>query len=206
MKKSLLSVLLAEFIGTFTLCLVVVLSLSGSFPVSTPVLAGLVLALFVYTIGSISGCHINPGVTIGLWSMKKIQGNLALKYIAAQLLAAMVVLFLTDWMGLNFGIAGPEAVISYLFEFLGMALFTFGIAAIVADPGRVLVSGIVIGGSLLLGITVSVLGGAEGLLNPAVALSLAATDVGYYLAQIVGGVVGVQLFSYLQNKKTLPLA
>jgi glycerol uptake facilitator-like aquaporin len=144
-------------------------------------------------------------VTIGLWSIKKIQGHLAVKYIAAQLLAAMLALFLTEWMGMNLGMQGPESAVSYFFEFFGMVLFTFGIASIVTDSGRALISGLVIGGSLLLGISVSVLGGAEGLLNPAVALSLMVTNPFYYIAQIIGGVVGVQLYTFLHGRKNLPI-
>lgn len=202
MKKGLLPVLLAEFLGTFTLCLVVALSVVSEYPVATPVLAGLVLALFVYTIGSLSGCHINPAVTIGLWSIKKIQGHLALKYIAAQLLAAMLVLFIVDFAGM-----GGEPVpftpnIGYLFEFLGMAIFTFGIAAMVSGTGKEIISGAVVGGSLLLGISISVLGGGLGILNPAVAVSLSVFNIGYLLAEILGGILGFQIYIYLTTKKS----
>jgi glycerol uptake facilitator-like aquaporin len=51
---------IAEFLGTFTLALVVGLSLSMNFPVVTPILAALVLGTFVYTVGHISGTNINP--------------------------------------------------------------------------------------------------------------------------------------------------
>ena len=64
---------IAEAIGTFGLTFAVALSLTGGFPIPTPVLAGLVLGLFVYSIGHISGTHINPAVTIGLWSVGKIK-------------------------------------------------------------------------------------------------------------------------------------
>src|SRR2546427_5875420 len=39
---------------------------------------------------SISGGHINPAVTTGLWIADKIGGKLALQYVGAQLLGALV--------------------------------------------------------------------------------------------------------------------
>lgn len=51
-----LKALAAELFGTFGLSLAVLISInSPGFPVGTPVIAGLTLGLFVYTIGPISG-------------------------------------------------------------------------------------------------------------------------------------------------------
>ena len=77
---------LAEFIGTFGLAFVVLLVGAVGMPGSlVAVVAALTLGLFVYTIGPVSGCHINPAVTLAQLSVKKITAKDALFYILIQL-------------------------------------------------------------------------------------------------------------------------
>ena len=118
---------IAEALGTFTLALVVALSIVGKFPVSTPVLAGLVVLLFVYSIGHISGAHINPAITIGVWSIKKISNKDALFYVISQFIggaAAIAVVSLTVGMPLMMVLNNWNVVIA---ECLGTLFFAFGI-------------------------------------------------------------------------------
>ncbi|MCI0352464.1 MAG: aquaporin Z [Acidobacteriales bacterium] len=51
---------------------------------------GLSLLAMVYTIGPISGCHINPAVTLGALVSKRISGRDALVYMAAQVVGAII--------------------------------------------------------------------------------------------------------------------
>jgi aquaporin Z len=51
---------------------------------------GLSLLAMVYTIGPISGCHINPAVTFGVLLSKKIGGKDAAMYVIAQVLGAII--------------------------------------------------------------------------------------------------------------------
>jgi aquaporin Z len=51
---------------------------------------GLTLLTMVYTIGHVSGCHINPAVTFGLWAGGKFRGSQVIPYVVAQVLGAII--------------------------------------------------------------------------------------------------------------------
>jgi len=51
---------------------------------------GLALLAMVYTIGPISGCHINPAVTVGVWLARKINARDAGAYIISQIVGATI--------------------------------------------------------------------------------------------------------------------
>lgn len=95
----------AEFIGTFWLVLGGCGSavLAAAFPEVGIGLHGVALAFgltvltMAYAIGHISGCHLNPAVSIGLWAGGRFPVSQLLPYIAAQVLGGIVaggVLFL----------------------------------------------------------------------------------------------------------------
>src|SRR5260370_12340087 len=50
---------------------------------------GLTVLTMAYAIGHISGCHLNPAVTIGLWTGKRIPTSDLLPYIVAQVVGAI---------------------------------------------------------------------------------------------------------------------
>ena len=188
---------IAEALGTFALTLVVALSLAGKFPVTTPVLAGLVLGLFVYTVGNLSGAHLNPAVTIGLWSVKKIKTDEAIFYILSQCIGAgLASLLASQTLGLA-QLSVSNALMVGAAEFVGTFFFAFGIASVVYGKAPSLMSGIVIGGSLLLGISFAAMLGSNGVLNPAVALGIGSFNLMYLLGPICGSVLGMQAYKYL---------
>src|SRR5271157_1719504 len=88
----------AEFFGTFWLvfggCGSAVLA--AAFPQLGIGFAGVALAFgltvmtMAFAIGHISGCHLNPAITIGLAVAKRFPWNNVLAYIAVQVLGAMV--------------------------------------------------------------------------------------------------------------------
>jgi aquaporin Z len=89
--------LAAEFFGTFWLvfggCGSAVLA--AGFPklgigfAGVALAFGLTLLTMVYTIGPISGCHINPAVSVGLWVAKRFPTSDLIPYILAQVVGAI---------------------------------------------------------------------------------------------------------------------
>jgi aquaporin Z len=87
-----------EFIGTFWLvfggCGSAVLA--AAFPelgigfVGVALAFGLTVLTMAYAIGHISGCHLNPAVTAGLWAGGRFDGKDVLPYIVVQVLGAIL--------------------------------------------------------------------------------------------------------------------
>ena len=95
----------AEFFGTFWLVLGGCGSavLAAAFPnvgiglLGVSLAFGLTVLTMAYAIGHISGCHLNPAVSVGLWAGGRFPANQLLPYFVAQVLGAVVaggVLFL----------------------------------------------------------------------------------------------------------------
>jgi aquaporin Z len=88
----------AEFFGTFWLVLGGCGSavLAARFPevgigfVGVALAFGLTVLTMAYAIGHISGCHLNPAISVGLWAGGRFPANQLLPYIVAQVLAAIV--------------------------------------------------------------------------------------------------------------------
>src|ERR1700722_15813816 len=93
---------IAELIGTFVLvfggCGTAVLAGDHVGYLGVALAFGLTLLTMAYAIGPISGCHINPAVTIGLFVSRKIAPGDVIGYIVAQIvggiLAASVLLLI----------------------------------------------------------------------------------------------------------------
>lgn len=85
----------AEAFGTAVLMLggpgTAILMPAGDAKVPTVALAfGLSLLIMAYTIGPISGCHINPAVTLGMWLARKVNGAHAMFAVLGQLMGAAI--------------------------------------------------------------------------------------------------------------------
>jgi glycerol uptake facilitator protein len=106
-RVSLWSEMLAEVVGTYLLCFfgpgsvavaVLIGGLQGGYQVAS--VWGFAIALAIYATGAISGCHINPAVTIAMaiWRPRDFAARKILPYITAQfvggILAALTLLLL----------------------------------------------------------------------------------------------------------------
>ncbi len=88
----------AEFLGTFWLVLGGCGSavLAAAFPgvgiglLGVSLAFGLTVLTMAYAIGPISGCHLNPAVSIGLWAAGRFPGDKLLPYVVAQVFGAIV--------------------------------------------------------------------------------------------------------------------
>lgn len=83
----------AEFIGTLWLvlggCGTAVLAGSAAGNTGISLAFGLTVLTMAYAIGHISGCHLNPAVTLGLWAGRRFPAGEVVSYIIAQVLGAI---------------------------------------------------------------------------------------------------------------------
>lgn len=200
-NKTKLSALLAELVATFFLTKMVLLTINGNIELATPLAASLTLMLFVYTIGSLSGAHLNPAITIGLLATRKIKSMEAAWYVVAQVIGASLAMLTT---ALVFGL--PEVSTTgiawqiILGEFIGTFILAWGVYSVASGKAPAAASGITIGGSLLLGIFLaSPLSNA--VLNPAVALGIGSVSILYVLTPIVASITSMHLYKYIENSK-----
>ena len=218
----------AEFIGTFVLVLVACgtavaigcdvqggyLAVAGAF--------GLVIVAMAYSIGNISGCHINPAVSIAMLVSKKMNVKDFCCYVIAQCLGAIAgaallgVLFGFDCgFGANalqkLGEVQVSAGQGFIAEVVLTCIFVLAILGVTSREAYSKVAGLVIGGTLtlvhLLGIALT---GTS--VNPARSLGPAIFAGGdalsqvwiFILAPLVGGILAALIWMFLDKKDPEP--
>ncbi|MEM1944208.1 MAG: aquaporin [Nitrososphaerota archaeon] len=200
--------LAAELVGTFFLVFVGSMSVDVSDSLTAVALAhGLTLTAMVYAIGPVSGCHINPAITLSLTALRKIRPVYGLAYIISQLLGALLAgyahLTIMPESTTYYGLTLPTEVIGFDegLALLVEAVATFSLAFVVymtAVSGRVRenVSGLAIGLTLSAAIlAVGPLTGAS--LNPARTFGPAVASMNftahwlYWAGPITGSIVGM---------------
>ncbi len=198
LNKAKAAPLVAEFLGTGLLAMVA-LVLSETTAVSYFIATSLAvtLAAIVVLFGATSGAHVNPAITFGLWTAKKIGTVKAISYMAAQLLGG-----LAAWQLYEYFTEKELAVktIAYstntlIAEAVGAAILAAAVTAIVVRKFDALNSALAAGTAIFVGIVIAATAGA-GFINPAIALSERAWSSVYTLGPLVGGLVGVNLYMY----------
>jgi glycerol uptake facilitator protein len=230
--------LIAEAIGTAILVFIgagsvpLTLLLTGTNPFGSAELSTIsfafAFAIFaaVYSVGHISGCHINPAVTIALLATRKIDASTAGSYIVAQLVGAfagaaltLVILSGNDPVALGLGAVDVNAnaglPIGFAAEVIGTAILVFTVFGAAVD-GRAPAgfAGIVIG-FIVYGIIILVGPITGAALNPArqigpevlEAIIGSKTNFGallpvYVAGPIVGGLVGAFAYQYIGHTRT----
>lgn len=226
---------IAEFIGTMTLVtlgcgtamLVGCNAAFGGGYILTALAFGLVIVAMAYSIGNISGCHINPAVSLGVFITGGIKLQEFLCYIGAQILGAIVgsgLLSLifdlgavedkTGGLGSN-GLAGVNGspIAGLLVEIVLTFVFVIAILGVTSSKaGHGSFAGLVIGFTLVL---VHILGiGLTGTsVNPARSIgpALVAAIEGnfdpiscvwvFILGPLVGAALAAYTYKYLESSK-----
>lgn len=162
---------IAEFIGTFTLVLIgcgAAVIAGGDIGLTGISFAfGLALIGMAYGIGSVSGCHINPAVSLGMVAAGRMEMPEAIKYIIAQvagaIVAALVLLLIANGTanysvaenglgqnGWGEGYLGEYGIFSaFIFELVATFLFMVVILGATGAGAPAAIAGLAIGLALV---------------------------------------------------------
>lgn len=211
----------AEFIGTLVLVLFAcgVAAITGCiFPgagyIATALAFGLVIVAMAYSIGNISGCHINPAVSLAVWMTGKMNTKDFIGYLVAQFLgaivgAALLMALIGKDMGLGCnGLYNDSVGMSILVEVILTFVFVLAVLGATSKIENGKVAGLVIGLSLtlvhLFGIyfTGTSVNPARSF-GPALLMggeSLACVWV-FIVAPLIGGAIAALVWKYLWTEE-----
>jgi MIP family channel proteins len=201
----------AEAIGTFALvffgCGAIMVDAEGGSlgQVGVSLAFGLVVMAMVYSLGHVSGAHINPAVTLALAARNRFPWDAVPGYCGAQVagaIAAAIVLRSSLGDEANLGATTPSGsdAQSFLWEVVMTAALLLVILAVATDARAVAgVAAVAIGGTIALA---SLVGGpiSGASLNPARSLgpALVSGELGslwiYLTAPFLGGVLGAFVY------------
>jgi MIP family channel proteins len=218
--------LLAEFIGTFALIFIGAgagaLGIGGL--VGVALAHGLVVLGFAYSYGHISGTHINPAVTLGVWAAGKIDAARAGSYIVFQIVGGIVGALALRWVlggtGTGLGLTQPQTLTANgttiaITPLVGMvleAILTFFLVNAVMNAG---ISGkATIPGGLAIGLTLTfciLMGGplTGASLNPARSIGPAIATGNfdnlwvYLVGPVLGGILAGVLYKYVFEEREI---
>jgi aquaporin NIP len=205
----------AEALGTFALVAIgpgaaMVAAKTGAFGHAGVALAfGLAVTLVVAASGHLGGAHVNPAVTVGLWSVRRLPAREVVPYVVAQCVGAIAASLLLRWLlGPVGGLGATMPMVSVARAFVIEAGYTgllgFVIMSVATDT-RVApaVAPFAIGATVFAGalVTGPLTGGS---FNPARTLGPAVAGGGwtahwlYWVAPTAGMVAGMWLYDALR--------
>lgn len=216
--------LLAELIGTFALIFIgagagALAAADGGGLVGVALAHGLVIVGFAYAYGHISGTHLNPAVTLGVWAAGKIDTTRALAYVAVQLLGGIVGAFVLSWvLGERRGGLGATVLADGVSPTQGLVLeliLTFFLVNTIMNAGisgkATIPAGLAIGLTLIFCILMGgPLTGASlnpaRTLGPALATGNFANIWLYFVGPIAGAVLAGLLYKTVFEERKPPAA
>lgn len=195
------AMIVAEFLGTGVLTLLV-LSVQRStigVPFFVATAAGLVVAVMALAVGKVSGAHLNPAISIGLWTARKLSTMTMVVYVAVQLLGAWAAYYFYTYLvnGHLQPIGGHFTGRILAAEAVGALIFGFAYAAAIYQKFNVAITASVAGIAYMIAI-IAASSASIGLVNPALALGVRAWVWGtYVLGPILGAIIGINLYGLL---------
>lgn len=182
---------------------------------------GFALLIMVYAIGPISGCHVNPAVTIGMMFAKKMDTREGVMYIIFQCIGALIGAFLLQKIAMGTGNAvtglaangfgtlspmGYDQTAAFITELVFTAIFMFVILAVTSGKASPGFAGLAIGIALVVIhlVTIPVTGTS---VNPARSFGPAVLMGGesldqlwlFFVAPIIGAVLGTVVWNSLND-------
>ena len=203
LKKIKLTAVLAEFVGTFGFAFAILATVNGAFGgITAPVVAALTLAVIVMVFGVFSGAHVNPAVTFGAWTMRKLDTLNTVAYWVAQFAGAFLAMYvLKQFADTDLVEFSPESNwTTFLAEGLGALFLGLGMAGAWHHKYQGVASALTIGLALLIGIGFAGVG-AIGFINPSVAAAADSFNWAYALGPVAGVTAGMWMFHYFFAKK-----
>ncbi len=228
MQPTLGQVFIAEVFGTWALTLfgpasvITLISILGGGPAALFGIGaafGFIVMIMIYTLGHISGTHINPSVTVALYVIRRLPAKLVGPYIAAQIIGAIIAglclygFYPDAGKAVRFGATLPGAGIgdaaAVAIEIILTMWLLFVIMGVAVDKrappgwagfsiGMIVACDIWMGGPL----TGASMNFARSL-SSAIAAAIAGDIIPlskiwiYLIGPIIGGIIGASLYEYI---------
>lgn len=206
---------LAELLGTFTLVAlgpgaIMVSERTHAFGHAGVAIAfGLAVTMVIASSGHISGAHINPAVTLGLWSVRRFRASDVAPYVVAQCTGAFLASLVCGWVlgsVASYGATVPSLTLgrAFVVELGYSALLGFVIIAVSSDDrapaalASMLIGATVFAGALVTGPLTGGSFNPARSLGPAILSGQWTAHWLYWVAPIAGMVASMRLYEFLR--------